>query len=133
MEFFDLELKIKTQCISGGQAGTADELIFTFCQNGQCCSTDPLGLPNGNAECKNLDFYSRDELGDCAKFEFAFETIHGNVTFADKNALVHDGWNGQWFKLIFEDEGTITCKKLPQIGFQNRPDLKDYFEFNCSP
>merc|ERR1719219_1997622 len=127
------KLEIKTVCRRWKWPGTADELIFTFCQNGQCCSTDPLGLPKGNANCKHPDVYLGEELGDCAKFDFSFETIHGNVTFADKTALVHDGWNGQWFKLIFEDEGTIKCNKLPLIGFSDRPDVKDYFEFNCSP
>ena len=127
------DLHIKTKCTTWGFAGTADELIFTFCQNGQCCSTDPIGLPKGNANCKHPDVYLGEELGDCAMFDFSFETIHGNVTFADKTALVHDGWNGQWFKLIFEDEGTIKCNKFPLIGFSDRPDVEDYFEFNCSP
>ena len=130
---FSPKLNIKTKCTKWGFAGTADELIFTFCQNGTCCSTNPLGLPKGNAECKDPDFYFRHQLGDCAKFDFSFEAIHGNVTYADKIALIHDGWRGQWFKLIFEDEGTITCDGFPKIGFPDRPDLQDYFEFNCSP
>ena len=41
-----VELEIKTSCED--YAGTSDALQFAFCQNDQCCSTNGLGLNNGN-------------------------------------------------------------------------------------
>ena len=41
-----VELEIRTSCEE--DAGTSDALQFVFCQNDQCCSTNGLGLSNGN-------------------------------------------------------------------------------------
>ena len=43
------------------------------------------------------------ELGNCAQFIFAYESLHGIVTYKDlyynPSATGVDGWRGQWIKL----------------------------------
>ena len=71
------QMQIKTSCDGGSKS--RDEKVFTFCQNGQCCSTSPLLFLNEN--CKEKNYYETTEIGECAKFKFAFDNIEGNVTY----------------------------------------------------
>ena len=85
----------------GSWKGTKDDLVFNFCQNQQCCSTGPIGLPSGNLDCKKTDIYNLSELGDCAKMDFLRQNIQGNLTFSENIGGIHDGWRGDWFRLIY--------------------------------
>ena len=89
-------LQIKTTC--NGPSKSRDKNVFTFCQDGQCCSTIPLPFQNEN--CNKERFYQGTEIGECAQFKFGFYgsgKIEGNVTYADLppemdiNVLFRDG------------------------------------------
>ena len=60
------QMQIKTRCEGGSKS--RDKKVFTFCQNGQCCSTSPLLFLNEN--CKEKNFYETTEIGECAQFKF---------------------------------------------------------------
>ena len=125
------ELEIKTKCKSGKSwLGTKDDLVFTLCQNQQCCSTGPIGLPNGYSDCLKTDNYNLSELGDCAKVDFVWQNIQGNLTFYENIGGSHDGWRGDWFNLIYDNDTNILCKITTGIGFKNKPES---LNFSCSP
>ena len=49
-----MELQIKTLC--GKQyTGTIDDLLFTFCNSDQCCSTGGIQLTNGRQGSNDYD------------------------------------------------------------------------------
>ena len=112
-----MELEIKTMC--GAWKGTKDDLVFNLCQNQQCCSTGPIGLPIGNSDCMKTDIYNLSELGDCAKLDFLWQNIQGNLTFSENIGGLHDGWRGNWFKLIFSGMHI----SLPKADFRLKMDI----------
>ena len=67
-------LQIKTSCDRGSKS--RDKKVFTFCQNGHCCSTSPLRFQNEN--CKENHLYHDSEIGECAQFKF------GGAQFTDQ-------------------------------------------------
>ena len=74
------QLEIKTSCDGGSKS--RDKKVFTFCQNGQCCSTSPLLFLNEN--CREKNYYETTEIGECgdAQFtQFTWDKIEGNVTY----------------------------------------------------
>ena len=62
-------LLIKTTCDRGSKS--RDKKVFTFCQDGQCCSTSPLPFQNEN--CNEEHFYQGTEIGECTQFKFGFD------------------------------------------------------------
>ena len=48
-------------------------MLFTFCQNGHCCSTGELPAQDKNCHQNNYT----DEIGDCAKFDFVSDSMQG--------------------------------------------------------
>ena len=121
-----LVLQIKTSCARYSKS--KDEKIFTFCQNGSCCSTG--SIPAQNKRCK-LNNYKSEDIGECAKFEFTPDPVKGNVTYSDL-ATATDGWTPEWVKLLLKDGAVIKC------SFDGRIDGNDeteptYLDFDCKP
>ena len=112
-----MELEIKTSC--GKYYGTKDDLVFNICQNQQCCSTGPIGLPIGGSNCQKADIYKLSELGDCANFDILWQKIQGSVTFSENIGGKHDGWKGDYFKLIFSGMHI----SLPKADFRLKMDI----------
>jgi len=121
-------LEIQTSC--GKYYGTKDDLVFNICQNQQCCSTGPIGLPIGGSNCQKADIYKLSELGDCANFDILWQKIQGSVTFSENIGGKHDGWKGDYFKLIFSDGSATECQLTSPIGFRKSPESLD---INCDP
>ena len=126
-----LVLQIKTDCSRFSQS--KDKKIFTFCQNGKCCSTG--ALPAQNQRCKQniYGFGTKYNLGECSKFDFHFDSVDGNVTYYDL-ASARDGWTPKWVKLILGNAPSSVIK----CSFDGRMDGNDRIEptfinFHCEP
>ena len=129
----------------------AIEKTFKFCQNGNCCSTGVLSFSESrehlspwvkysNSEQQKLrckqNNYKANELGECGKFNFDFNsvenvmlphyTLHGNldgeqfnVSFVDSMMkMAADAWTPEWVKLVLGNEAVIKC------SFEGRFDCK---------
>ena len=71
-----LVMQIKTSCKRS--SSTKDEISFTFCQNGQCCSTG--GLQGKQKRCRQNNYQGR-ELRECGQFGFVSTQVQGNTTY----------------------------------------------------
>ena len=64
--------------------------------------------------CKDADVIKNTELGNCAQFIFAYESLHGNVTYKDlyynPSATAVDGWRGEWIKINFNHQRYLLCQ-----------------------
>ena len=106
-----MELQIKTQC-GEKYAGTKDDLIFTFDNSGQSCSTGGIQLTNGRqgsngytVDCNTPDIFGSSQIGDCKDFEFGSESIiTGSITLSNT-----DGFNGEWVKIRSSDGSFLQC------------------------
>ena len=118
-------LQIKTTC--DGRSKSSDKHVFTFCQDGQCCSTGPLPFQNEN--CNKKHFYQGTEIGECALFKFEFDyynlllQIEGNVTYTDLPPEMD-------ISLLFKDDSVNDCtivndNKL-DVNVANEPKLLDF-------
>ena len=95
-----------------------DKKVFTFCQNGQCCSTSPLLFHDEN--CKEELLYQESEIGECAQFKFDFyNKIEGNVTYAEMDV-----------QLLFKDGSVSVCRFYNHTNLDgndtNRPKFLDF-------
>ena len=105
------ELQVKTLC-GPKYAGTSNDLSFTFCNFGKCCSTGGLELTNGRqdskgdpVDCSVPDLFGSREIGDCEDFEFkSGSMITGNVTLSNI-----DGFRGEWVKVRSSDGSFLQC------------------------
>ena len=95
-------MQIKTSC--GPSSQSEDQISFTFCQKGKCCTTGKL--PPQNEKCK-VNEYQDQKIGECAQFEFTSEPFVGNVTYSNQSAT--DGWNPEWVKLFQKNGTKFTC------------------------
>ena len=95
-------MQIKTSCAPNSQS--EDQISFTFCQKGKCCSTGKI--PPQKKECK-INEYQAQHIGKCAQFEFISERFQGSVTYSDQSA--RDGWNPEWVKLFLKNGTEFTC------------------------
>ena len=101
-------LRIKTTCDRGSKS--RDKKVFTFCQDGQCCSTSPLPFQNEN--CNEEHFYQGTEIGECTQFKFGFDNkIEGNVTYKDLPPE-------EDIQLFFKD-GSVTVCSI--VNYSNPP------------
>ena len=68
--------------------------------------------------------------GACKDFDFDSESmVTGNVTYYTLDGA-HDGWNGEWVKLILNDGASLTCPIYGWIaGHSGLPTFQD---FSCS-
>ena len=133
-----MELQIKTLC-GKINAGTNDDLLFTFCTFDQCCSTGGIqltnggGVPNGSAvDCNTPDIFGSSQIGDCKYFEFGSESIvTGNVTMLD-----NDGFRGEWVKVRSSDGSSLQCTIDGWIDLDNNipneSNVPKYRDFSCS-
>ena len=127
-----MELQIKTLC---GKilTGTNDDLLFTFCNSDQCCSTGGIQLTNGYAvDCNMPHIFGSSQIGDCKDFEFGSESIiTGNVTMLD-----NDGFRGEWVKVRSSDGSSLQCTIDGWIDgdntIPNENNVPKYQEFSCS-
>ena len=116
-------LQIKTTC--DGRSKSSDKHVFTFCQDGQCCSTSPLTFQNEN--CNKKHFYQGTEIGECALFKFEFDYyIEGNVTYTDLSPEMD-------FSLLFKDDSVTDCT----IVNDNKLDVNEaieptFLDFSCN-
>ena len=53
---------------------TPINLIITFCQDGECCSTEPVETAE---DCRSIKLYQNDFLGDCNEYQFK---VHEPIT-----------------------------------------------------
>ena len=106
------------------QSGNDGNKTFTFCQNGKCCSTG--SLPTKKEEMYH-DWYCRrnkykaNELGECSKFDFEFDSVEGNLTYSS----AVDGWNPYEIEL-FIGNGTQILEgyyNIIKCSFEKRKDL----------
>ena len=116
-------LKIKTTCDEGSKS--RDKNVFTFCQDGQCCSTSPLLFHDEN--CKEELLYQESEIGECAQFKFDFyNEIEGNVTYTDLPPEMD-------ISLLFKDDSITECT----IVNDNKLDVNEaneptFLDFSCN-
>ena len=109
-------LKIKTTC--DGRTKSRDKKVFTFCQDGRCCSTSPLPIQNEN--CNEEHFYQGTEIGECTQFKFGFfNKIEGNVTYEDLPPEVD-------IQLFFKDGSVTVCTIVYGI-----PNELKFLDFVC--
>ena len=116
-------LKIKATCDGGSKS--RDKNVFTFCQDGQCCSTSPLTFQNEN--CNKEQIYQGTEIGECAKFKFRFytEKFEGNVTYKGLPPEMD-------INLLFKDDSVTECT----IVNDNKLDVNEangptFLDFSC--
>ena len=107
-----MELQIKTLC-GKPFTGTNDDLLITFCNSDQCCSTGGIQLTNGlqggsngyAVDCNTPDIFGSSQIGDCKDFEFGSESIiTGNVTLSNI-----DGFRGEWVNIGSSDGSFLQC------------------------
>ena len=116
-------LKIKTTCDEGSKS--RDKNVFTFCQDGQCCSTSPLLFHDEN--CKEELLFQESEIGECAQFKFDFyNEIEGNVTYTDLPPEMD-------ISLLFKDDSITECT----IVNDNKLDVNEaneptFLDFSCN-
>ena len=121
----NLELVVKTHC-GLEYAGTKDGLLFTFCNGGQCCSTDEIKLSDN---CTIPDVFGSSRTGACKDFDFESEAmVTGNVTYFTLNGA--DGWDGEWVKLISYDGASLLCPIYGWIAGHSGHSI--YQDFSCS-
>ena len=133
-----VELQVKTLC--GEQnTGTIDDLLFTFCNSGQCCSTGGLQLTNAiqgsngyAVDCNMPDIFGSSQIGDCKDFEFGSESIIiGNLTLSNI-----DGFRGEWVKVRSSDGSFLKCPIDGWIdgdnNISNDFNVPKYQDFSCS-
>ena len=133
-----MELQIKTRC-GKGTLGTSGDLLFTFCNSDQCCSTGGLQLTNGQegsngyaVDCNTPDVFVSSQIGDCKDFEFGSESIiTGNITLSST-----DGYKGEWVKVKSSDGSFLQCTIDGWIDgnntIPNENDVPKDQEFSCS-
>ena len=119
-------LQIKTRCTN--YSTSKDEKVFTFCQNGKCCSTG--AIPAQNRRCK-LNNYKSEEIGSCAKFKFVADFVKGNVTYHHLPSAT-DGWTPEWVKLMLKDGAVITCSFNGRIDGDDKTE-PTFLDFDCKP
>ena len=132
-----VELQIKTLCETIW-AGTNDDLLFTFCNSDQCCSTGGLQLTNAiqgsngyAVDCNTPDIFGSSQIGDCKYFEFGSESmITGNVTLSN-----NDGFRGEWVKVRSSDGSSLQCIIDGWIDLDNNipneSNVPKYQDFSC--
>ena len=131
-----MELQIKTRC-GKGTLGTSGDLLFTFCNSDQCCSTGGIQLTNGKGngnvcndypvDCNMLDIFGSSQIEDCKDFEFGSESIiTGNVTLSN-----NDGFRGEWVKVRSSDDSFLQCTIDGWIDGDSTG-VPNYRNFNCS-
>ena len=121
-----LELVVKTNC-GVAYAGTNEGLLFTFCNGDQCCSTDEIKLSDN---CTTPDVFGSSMTGACKDFDFESELlVTGNVTYYTLDGA-HDGWNGEWVKLILYDSASLLCPINGWIA--GHSSFPIYQDFNCT-
>ena len=116
-------LQIKTTC--DGSSKSSDKHVFTFCQDDQCCSTNPLNFQNEN--CNKEHFYQGTEIGECARFKFKFGyygEIEGNVTYTDLPPEMDT-------QLLFKDGSVTACTMLPKLLDGNVANEPKFLDFVC--
>ena len=113
-------LRIKTTCDRGSKS--RDKKVFTFCQNGQCCSTSPL--PFHNKSCNEEQFYQGAEIGECALFKFALDKIEGSVTYADLPLEMDT-------QLLFKDGSVTVCTMNDTKLDDNVANEPKFLDFVC--
>ena len=127
-----MELQIKTLC-GKINTGTNDDLLFTFCNSDQCCSTGEIQLTNGRqgsngypVDCNTPDILGSSQLGDCKDFEFGFESIiTGNVTVSNI-----DEFRGEWVKVLLTDGTFLYC--TIDGWLDNDSNFPKHQEFSCT-
>ena len=133
-----MELQIKTLC-GKPLTGTNDDLLITFCNSDQCCSTGGIQLTNGlqggsngyAVDCNTPDIFGSSQIGDCKDFEFGYESIiTGNVTGGN------DGFRGEWLKVRSSDGSFLQCTIDGWIdgdnNIPNESNVPKYQDFSCS-
>ena len=135
-----VEMQIKTLC-GKIHTGTSDDLSFTFCNSGKCCSTGGIQLINGGTEsndyavdCNTPDIFRNSQIGDCKDFEFGSESIiTGEVSFPSRNL---DGFRGEWVKIRSSDGSFLQCTIDGWIdgndNIPNESNLPKYRDFTCT-
>ena len=136
-----VELQIKTLC-GKMYAGTNDDLLFTFCNSDQCCSTGGIQLTNGKGngnpsndypvDCNMLDIFGSSQIGDCKYFEFGSESIiTGKVTLSN-----NDAFRGEWVKVRSSDGSILQCTIDGWIdgddNIPNESNVPKYRDFSCT-
>ena len=132
-----LVLQIKTDCSRFSQS--KDKKIFTFCQNGKCCSTGALPAQNQRCKQNTYGFGTKYNLGECSKFDFHFDSVEGNVTYHDI-ASAKDGWTPDWIHLVLGNGAVIKCDGYwalggwkPHLSGAMLGDGPQFVNFHCMP
>ena len=133
-----MELQVKPLC-GKKFTGTNDDLIFTFYNSGQSCSTGEIQLTNGKqgsngyaVDCNTPDIFRSSQIGDCKDFEFGSESIiTGKVTLSN-----NDGFRGEWVKVRSSDGSFLQCTIDGWIdgdnNIPNESNVPKYRDFSCS-
>ena len=133
-----VELQIKTLC-GKPLTGTNDDLLFTFCNSDQCCSTGGLQLTNAiqgsngyAVDCNTPDIFGSSQIGDCKNFEFGSKSIvTGKVTLTNI-----DGFRGEWVKIRSSDGSFFQCTIDGWIdgdnNILNESNVPIYQNFSCT-
>ena len=93
-----------------------------------------IGKPALNSvdtfNCGDADVIKNTELGNCVQFIFAYESLHGNVTYKDLYYNPDDGWRGEWIRLVINGTIQKECSILTYID-GNHPDYFSSTNFVC--
>ena len=132
-----VELQIKGLC-GKSFTGTNDDLLFTFCNSDQCCSTSGIQLTNGRQgsnvfddDCNMPYIFGSSQIGDCKDFELGSESIiTGNITLSN-----NDGFRGEWIQVRSSDGSFHQCTIDGWIdgdnNIQNKSNVPKYRDFSC--
>ena len=124
-------LLIKTMC--GEHSGIGDDLFLTFEQGGKSCMTKGIDASR-TSDCENaMDVTGKDQLGDCADFNFSSSSASGIVRSNGSN----DGWRGEWIRVVLSDHAYLECPIGNWIDGDNDanpsdPSITSSLMFNCT-
>ena len=83
------------------------------------------------SDCENaMDVTGKDQLGDCADFNFSSSLARGIVHANGSD----DGWRGEWIRVVLSDHTYLECPIGEWIDGDNNlsSDLESYLMFNCT-
>ena len=125
------------ECSKHSQSGNEGIKTLTFCQNGKCCSTGSLKKKEKKKYwyCR-VNNYKADELGECGKFDFGFDSVEGNITYS--SAI--DGWTpselefnvGNGTRILEGYHNSIKCSFEKRIVGNDR-NAPSSLDFHCKP
>ena len=125
------------ECSKHSQSGNEGNKTLIFCQNGKCCTTGSLRKKEEKSYFYCIENnYKADELGECGKFDFSFDSVEGNITYSSAK----DGWTpselefalGNGTRILEGYHNSIKCSFEKSIDVNERKGPSS-LDFHCKP